>query len=372
MSNSLIPAFNQIRLTNSFVSVSGERLKVTDDNTLMVRDSGNFANIQALTSLSGRLVASGAILSAVSVTGSTIMQVVNFTGMGGTLVIQSGNFVLISGSRSLAGVDHGHGINLSGNLFTTGATLIARDLATSGELSSRLIQTGRSAWDNATNLSGNLNASGRRAWDDATNLSGRLVASGAILSAVSVTGSSIMQVVNFTGMGGTLVIQSGNFVLISGAGSRNYDDGINLSGRLTATGSLLVSNDLNLSGSINASGRRAWDDATNLSGNLTTTGQTLVNLINGLSGQLNANNYISYINATGFVTGVIAGSDYQYINFPRTFSRIPMVQLTMDNLDTGNIYYFCGTSKRTTTGFFANFSDIVLETGIFLSVWAAI
>jgi hypothetical protein len=265
MSNSLIPAFNQIRLTNSFVSVSGERVKVSNDNTLMVRDSGNFANVQSLTGLSGYLMgqigfAAGGVTSINGISGS-----ISVAGTGNISAHTIGQSIYISGNSNDA-------LNLSGYIDSV-----------SGGLEARIRATGQAAWT---------------------------------------------------------------------AGQNNA---LNISGNLTQTGVRLIT-------SINT-----------LSGNLTTTGQTLVNLINGLSGQLNLNNYISYINATGFVTGVVVGSDYQYIHFPRAFSRTPMVQLTMDTIsDTGNIYYFCGTSKRTTTGFFANFSDTIQETGLVLSVWASI
>ena len=264
MSNSLIPAFNQIRLTNEFVSVSGQRLKVATDNTLMVRDSGNFANVQALTGLSGYLIsqigfAAGGVTSVNSISGN-----ISVAGTGNISAFTIGQTIYISGNNNDA-------LNLSGYIGSV-----------SGGLDARIRATGQAAW------------------------------------------------------------------------TASQNNALNISGRLTQTGVLLT------------------QTISVLSGNLTTTGQTLVNLINGLSGQLNLNNYISYINATGYVTGITTGVDSQYIWHPRTFSRIPQVQLTMDNLGTGNIYYFCGTSPRSVSGFFANFSDIILETGLVLSVWASI
>lgn len=141
------------------------------------------------------LSTTGGNLSAVKVTGSSIVPVANLSGIGGTLVLLSGGFVLISGSAGAAGVvDHGDGINLSGQLTLTGQTLF-----------SVIASTGQQAWTTANN--------------NGSNLSGNLALTGAHLSAIKVTGSSILQVVNLTGIGGTLVIQSGGFVLISGASS---------------------------------------------------------------------------------------------------------------------------------------------------------
>jgi len=280
MSNSLIPAFNQIRLTNSFVSVSGERLKVSNDNTLMVRDSGNFANLQSLTGLSGYLISqiTAAAGGVASINGAS--GVMNIFGAGNVSVTTIGQNITVSGNSN-------DGLNLSGYVL---------------------------------NVSGGLEA--------------RLRATGAAIVLLNSTTSG------------------------------------ELSNRLSLSGSALLT-------AIANSGQQAWtaanNNALNLSGRLAATGATLLSLINGLSGEMISDNYISYINATGFITGVNINSDYQYIWFPRAFSRVPMVQLTMDTIsDTGNIYYFCGTSKRSTTGFFANFSDTIMETGLVLSVWASI
>lgn len=253
------------------VSLLTSNLKVTGSNILYAPNLTGIGGTLVLQSGQFVLISGagqgGAGNSNVSVTGSSPIAAPNFSGIGGTIILQSGNFVLVSGAQQTAAVDHGDGINLSGNLtltgqtaqnnalnlsgslFTTGSTLIARDLATSGELDRRLVSTGSNAWNNVLNLSGNLNASGRRAWDDATNLSGRLAATGALLSAVQVTGSPIIQNANFTGYGSTFVFYSGGFILISGApsvaASVDHGDGINLSGRLFATGSSL-DNKINL------------------------------------------------------------------------------------------------------------------------------
>lgn len=109
------------------------------------------------------------------------MQTPNFTGMGGTLIIQSGNFVLISG-----------GAGGGGN------------------------------------------------------------------SNVSVTGSSAIAAPNFTGMNGTLVIQSGNFVLISGSSVTSQfitNNTYNITGTGTnniyPTSSGSMTNTYNVSGTLN-------------------------------------------------------------------------------------------------------------------------
>ena len=56
------------------------------------------ANGTSITSLSGYVNGASGALSAVRVTGSSTIPIVNFTGLGGSLVIHSGDFVFISGS----------------------------------------------------------------------------------------------------------------------------------------------------------------------------------------------------------------------------------------------------------------------------------
>jgi len=265
-------------------------------------------NLDTSGELSNRLQQTGSLVSAVKVTGSTTIQNVNLSGLGGTLVIQSGNFVLISGAAGGNGVtNHDDGINLSGNLnasgrrawddainlsgrlFATGAaailqansigTTISGNLTLSGQsLLTTIASTGNQAWNhsqnNALNLSGNLFNTGSNlnaliylmsgqitsgdvgldlAWSGA--LSSRLISTGSLLSAVKVTGSSVIQNVNLTGIAGALVFASGGYVVISGSigggiATSDHGDGINLSGNLTQSGSVLWQRDIDISGAL--------------------------------------------------------------------------------------------------------------------------
>ena len=417
---------NAINLSGNYSALSGALTQSGAALLFSIANSGqqawtaansNAINISGnVSALSGALVASGAKLSAVQVTGSAVIQNANFTGMGGTLVIYSGGYILISGAAgSSSAANNGDGINLSGNLSATGNTLWQRDLSISGALaaqisanaagvstlnglsgglslvgtgsliailnsgqviyvsgnnndglnlsgklfntgaslsatdaaisgnliqsgviienqisllSGQIISSGQISQGNAINLSGNISAlsgalvqsgsnlqsqintvisnlvatgligqgnainlsgnysalsgsliqsgasllsvianSGSQAWNAANNngintsgaiaaLSGSLGQSGAKLSAVQVTGSSTIQVANFSGIGGTLLIYSGGLILISGASASasvaNNGDGINLSGNLTNTGSALIARDLLISGALAA------------------------------------------------------------------------------------------------------------------------
>jgi len=161
--------------------------------------------------------------------------------------------------------------------------------------------------------------------------------------------------------------------------------GSNLSGNLTSTGQALLTaiantgqqawtaannNGINLSGNLTSTGVALGTRIDTVTTNLTTTGVTLTNTIIGLSGVMNAG-FVKSINATGFIVAVATGADYQQVVYPFTFTAAPRVQLTME-CSTQNIFYFCGVSNRTTTGFMALYSDTVLETGISLNVFASI
>ncbi len=147
----------------------------------------------------------------------------------------SGNLTLTG--QTLRALTLGGDTNLSGNLTTTGQTLYQAMTGLSGQANTNyatvtnLALTGSNLYVTLTGVSGQavidyatkiaLTSTGQTLFNltigGDTNLSGRLTATGALLSAVQVTGSSIINVVNLSGLGGTLVIQSGSYVLVSGA-----------------------------------------------------------------------------------------------------------------------------------------------------------
>lgn len=126
----------------------------------------------------------------------------------------------------------------------------------------------------------------------------------------------------------------------------------------------------NLSGNLTQTGVALGARIDTVTTNLTATGATLNASIIGLSGVMN-NTFIRNVSATGFVVAVATGLDYQQVVYPFTFSAAPKVQLTME-CSSQSIFYFCGVSSRTTTGFMALYSDVVLETGISLNVHASL
>lgn len=355
------------------------------------------------------LTASGQQLSAVKVTGSNVINQPNFSGIGGTQVIRSGDFVLISGGAGGAGdvtsaqltstgvqlfslitglsgqaVDayatktqltntgvllggrtdtlttnlaltgsnlYGVVTGLSGqsvtdyaaksNLALTGSNLFALVTGLSGQAVSayatitNLAATGSELRTQLTGLSGqavstyatiaNLASTGQQVWDaqrnNALNISGALAATGGLLSAVKVSGSSIVNTVDISGVGGTRVIRSGNSIVLVSGGSDAVATNLTTTG---ATLFALISASSAGVGSINgASGALTVQGAGNVS--VTTAGQTItvsgdvyaqsgfnaatyatLALVTGLSGQ-SVTDYATKTNLT--LTGQTLGSN---------------------------------------------------------------
>lgn len=191
---------------------------------------------------------------------------INIFGTGLVVSVTSaGQSIYISGNNN-------DGINLSGNVAT-----ISNNLTSTGQtLLSTIASTGQNAWtvanNNALNLSGNLNATGRRAWDDAVNLSGRLFATGALIASVS------------GGLEARISVSSSSAL----TSAQTYANGIGN----------------NLSGNLNASGRRAWDDAINLSGRLFATGALIANVSGGLEARISAASASDISTANSYANGI--------------------------------------------------------------------
>lgn len=127
--------------------------------------------------------------------------------------------------------------------------------------------------------------------------------------------------------------------------------------------------------------------------NLAQTGSTLQTQISSLSGTLTGN-YVTtqFANATyatlvalnqkinwisgqsqAFTNSVTTGVDTQFITFPAAFTggAIPTVQVTLDIPSNSDYMYNVAIRNVTTSGFTALYSDVVLETGVVLNVWAS-
>lgn len=219
------------------------------------------------------LTATGALLSAVKVSGSAIIPVADFTGIGSVSVVYSGGKVFVSGAASAAG-STADALNLSGQLALTGTLLSAVKVSGSSTINNANftgIGTVSVVWSGGTIfVSGAAGAAGSTA--DALNISGQLALTGTQLSAVKVSGSSVINTANFTGYGTTMVFWSGGTIFVSGAPT-------------------------------SAGGSQA--DSINLSGQLALTGTNLYNLLTGASGWLLAQPQVNLNGGTGLLLNTI-------------------------------------------------------------------
>jgi hypothetical protein len=263
--------------------------------------------------------------------------IINYGDLSGV-----GNITIFSGNRGLYRTvfisgSSNDGINLSGNLGSTGANLYNWITVISG---------------NSNTVSTNLGSTGSTLYGYIGSLSG-VHNSTPKVSGITVTGSfGLTGNINFSGLGGLIVSTgAGNFIYFSGgAGTTSNSDGINLSGNLGTTGSVLYNDILGLSGIVNTnsgvqnqisitgklmSGIPIWSgggnivvytgsgnniyvsglysDATNLSGNLQTTGQNLYSYISSLSGVHNTTPKVSGITVTGASLGLTGNINFSGI-----------------------------------------------------------
>lgn len=197
------------------------------------------------TALSGQLNNNHASTGALLATGQALYAYVTTTsgavGATGTTL-----YNLVTALSGQSNVNYA----TTGGLLATGQALYAYVLGTSGAVGT----TGTTLYNLLTGLSGqaninyatatNLALTGSNLFAILTGMSGQdiinyatktqLTLSGVILSAVKVSGSAIINVVDFTGIGGTLVFSSGGQIFVSG-GSSAAGGGSNVSTTGSAT-----------------------------------------------------------------------------------------------------------------------------------------
>jgi len=239
----------------------------------------------------------------------------NYQGQINTLTanLQSSGSILYNDIISLSGIFNNTGITiqneiniLTNNLVLTGATLYNRDLSISGALVSQ-INASAAGVSTLNGLSGVVIIAGTGG-NLSTFISGSLIyisGSGiATISNLSTTGSNLYNLI--VGLSGSDAI---NYATIS-----NYNG---LSGSFINTGVAIESQINSLSGWAASAGNLAAtgqqlltyiiSEGMNLSGNIYNTGSILYNLATGLSGQSNLN--YSTINNLG-LTGQSLYSNY--------------------------------------------------------------
>lgn len=164
-----------------------------------------------------------------------------------------------------------------------------------------------------------------------------------------------------------------NTITITGADSGYFQNLVTaLSGSLNQTGAQLNTKIQNLSGYVDQQ-----DLA--ISNNLFSTGAGLQTRINDLTTNLfnTGSNLSGYVNATFvkkvnqqvFNTNVPQGVESLGVLFPAEFSSTPKVNVTLET--AGDVMYMVGVRSRSTTGYYADFSDVVAEGTVVLNTFAS-
>ena len=248
-----------------------------------------------------QLASSGAAFS-----GNFVSYVINSGWLGNNVIATTGGNQTVLGTKTFTGAI---GVPYSG---TTGQTVARLYVDTFINLVSGYAQTSLASSNNGLSgfLSSGLTATGATIVNSLNNLSGLVIANlfttGSILSAVKVTGSSIIQIANFTGLGGTLVIYSGNQIFISGAAGGAA--GTTVNDPMYVTGNQLVS------------GLKRFISGMEVLNSTSPSGVTNFAFLSGVSGVLNA-----AILAGGGAPNAVFTTGDQTIGSVKTFTGTVLV-----------------------------------------------
>jgi hypothetical protein len=125
-----------------------------------------------------------------------------------------------------------------------------------------------------------------------------------------------------------------------------------------------------MSGNLSNATIAATSAVNSLSTLLGTTGSTLNTKIDSLSGTLTGD-YVRKATQQQFIVTLPINVESTGILFPVAFASTPnSVQVTFE--PSTDVAYMVAVKNRTTTGFTAEFSDVLFETGNKLNVFASI
>ena len=167
-----------------------------------------------------------------------------------------------------------------------------------------------------------------------------------------------------------------NTITISGADS-GYFQGLidSLSGTFDLSGLNLAKQTESLSGTLNQTGLNLAKQTESLSGTLNVTGANLEAKITSLSGDLGQTglhvyaNFVRKATQQSFTTTLPANMDSTGIQFPVAFSSTPAsVNVTLEI--PGDVSYMVAIKNKSSTGFTAEFSDVILEENVKLNTFA--
>jgi len=400
-------------LDNKINALSGFVGQVSGGLEARIRATGNAAVAHANSigqTISGNLSQTGVTLYQQTTGLSGFMITLIQAASAGVSALNGLSGVLtIAGTGSVRVFTVGSTILVSGDSDPTFYATVPFVTGVSGDLQNQinLLATGAS-----------LESTGQQLYTLVTGLSGQAVIDYATKTQLTQTGATL----------GALIISTGNAAVAHANGI-----GVNLSGNLAQTGSVLDGRINSLSGfvgnasggleaRITATGTAAVNHANGvgsiISGNLTQTGATLNGRITSLSGFVGnvsgglevriaatGNSAIAHTNGMGtilsgnltqtgvalgqqiaalsgyltgtnggvfsYLTGLLpTGLDSYYIWHPVVFATIPRVTVTFELSGAANGMYGVAISGRSTTGFYALLTDTVDTSGVYLDVVA--
>ena len=229
------------------------------------------------------------------------------------------------------------------NIRLSGYNLIPKLDTTTNVLRLSLGGTGLANYNELTSLSGYLQGLINTADDDVTrinNLSG----------AVTIQGSQGV---------GVGIDPATNTITISGADSGYFQGLINtLTTNLENTGTNLNNKIGSLSGSLNLTGLHVEGKISSLSGDL------------GLTGAHVYANFVRKATQQSFTLNVPTNVETTGILFPVAFSSTPAsVNITLEV--PGDVMYMTSIKNKSSSGFTADFSDVILEEGVKINTFAS-
>ena len=225
----------------------------------------------------------------------------------------------------------------------SGQNLIPTFDSNSNTLRLSLGGTGLAYYNELTGLSGHLRGLINTADDDVTrinNLSG----------AVTIQGSQGV---------GVGIDPATNTITISGADSGYFQGLINtLTTNLENTGTNLNNKIQSLSGSLNLTGLHVEGKISSLSGDLGATGLHVYA------------NFVRKATQQSFTLNVPTNVETTGILFPVAFSSTPAsVNITLEV--PGDVMYMTSIKNKSSSGFTADFSDVILEEGVKINTFAS-
>lgn len=410
----MISAFKHIRLSG--YNLTPQNL---NGNTRLTLNNSGVAYYSELTGVSGYLQGLIDVANSDVTTVNGLQNAVNVTGRDGIQIFVEGQNIVVSGNNAAV---QSLITNLTTNLGTTGSNLLNRinslsgdfvnftgslsntfatdaELsAASGVLASSIASTGSTLNTRINSLSGtltgnyatitNLASTGSTLNTKIDNLSGYSNNTFATIGNLAATGSNLQGQINSL---------SGDFIAFTGNLSANFTTDAELAAASGVLANSIASTGSNLQTQINSlSGTLTGNYATisnlastgstlntkinNLSGysnntfatitNLASTGSTLVNSINALSGTLTGD-YVRKATQQQFIVTLPTNIESTGISFPSVFASTPnSVQVTFE--PSSDVTYMVAVKNRTTSGFTAEFSDVILEANNKLNVFASI